>query len=153
MISAKSAEQVKITTNYREGLGLSQRQLSKDLRGRWDATLVAGTDFSTTGTGDIIVYIYIDEVNVKNWTIIEKEYTRIFDIPSVDTNTVVVASAVGLVFASGVIGLLFTSISAGFTVFMVGGILLSLVNTSFLYLSLVGILFFGLKLMRRFISE
>lgn len=153
IILHKTADQVKINTAYRDGLGLEQKELVDDDYGRYYFTLTSGTDFDSSAIGDITVYIYIDGSLVKTWTITEKEITRIFDIPSLDDDVEVVVGAIALIFISGAIGLLFTSATAGFTVFMAGSIFMSLLNLNFLWFSAVGIIYFTLKAIKKVFME
>lgn len=154
IIMAKQADQVTINTDYRAGLGLGTRELTNTGRGKYNASLISGTDFSSSASGDIVVYIYVDGVNIKNWTIEEKVPTRIFDISTdIDDETLIVAGTIGLIFISGAIGMIFTSATAGFSAFMIGSILMALVSVNFLYLSIVSLLYFVLKLIKRLISE
>lgn len=148
----KNADQIKVTTDYRENLGLEQKELTSDGYGRYYFGLDAGTDFST-GVGDITVYIYVDGELVKTWIIEEKEITKIFEIPDLDKDIMLVAGAIALLVASAVAGAYFTSVTAGFTVFMVGGIFLSLLNGGFLWLAGIGIIYFLLKAIKKMISE
>lgn len=152
MIMAKGRDQVKINTDYRVSLGLGQRELTDSGRGKYNSTLISGTDFSAV-SGDIVVYVYIDGVNAHNWTIVEKEPTNIFDLPTLDTDVVAVVGGIALVFVSGAIGMIFTSATAGFTSFMVGSIFLGLINPAFLWLSLVSLIYFVIKLVSRVMKE
>ena len=153
IIMNKQASKISINTNYRADNGLSARQVASISRGRYNGTLLSGTDYVDTTNDSIVVYIYVDDVNTANWTIDYSAPTRVFDLPSVDTETLGVLGAIGLVFVSGAIGMLFSSASAGFTAFMFGSILLSLVSIQFLYLTLIAMLYFVLKLVRRVINE
>lgn len=153
IILHKTADQVKYTTAYRESLGLEQVELTDDGYGRYYFTMTSGTEFSSSASGDITVYIYIDGTLTKTWTIEEKVITRIFDIPSLDDDIEVVAGAIALIFISGAIGMLFTSATAGFTTFMVGSIFMSLLNAGFLWLSAIGIIYFLLRTIRKVFME
>jgi hypothetical protein len=148
VITAKSADQVKLQTTYMA----SARELTQPKgNGVYNATLVSGTDFnSVNGSGSISINIIIDGYSIKNWTIEEKVANRFFDLPSdFSEDTLVTIGSIALIVVSSIAGMVLTSVTAGFTVFMVGSILLLLVSTSFFWLAVIGLMYFVLKAIRR----
>jgi len=113
-------------------------------------TLESGIDFSATGTDDITLMMYYDTINTENITIEFFEKSDLFDFStsSITEDYMTLIWGIVLIILSSLVGFWLASPTAGVTVFIFGGIVLALVDSSFIWLGIVNaflLVLYGIK--------
>ena len=154
MIYAPSKTSVKYTTQYRIDNSKSNLTATKGTLDDYPFTLIAGRDYSLTGSDDITIYFYIDnEILTRTITYDPTNKTKTFSDWSFANGITGVILFLALIFLSAWMGRTFKYADAGFGTFMVGTVLLSFITTQFLYLSLLTSIYFGGKIIYKIIGD
>lgn len=152
-LSAPNRDIILLNTNYRNYRGLGNKTLIKDNWNRYKIELSNGTDYLVNNQNDIYVEIWVDGILKFNRTIDYKTYDVNIENNNYDTNTFVVAVGIIIIFVSGTFGFLFKNSSVGFGVFMIGTLVASMITINFLWLSLIGVMYFALKGIGKILKE
>lgn len=155
VITAPNRDLVEVTTTYRTSQGLGREVLTESTLDRYSFTLESNTDYSFTTTDDITLQVYLDNSLWKTITISydTNDKNSLFNFSSLTSTIFNPILFIALIMACVSIGLIFKNHNAGFITFMIGSALISIITTQFLYLSLICALYFGLKQVRKVISE
>ena len=150
MIHAPNRDIVKINTKYRKNMGLGNKTCNEVGMDRFNFTLISGTDYNASGTGNISLEIWEDNNYWRNYTIhydatVSYDVIPIADLDALDETTKDIFLGIGLIAISAITGLLVGGGSAGFHTFMIGGIIISIISANFLYLALISVIYYLLK--------
>lgn len=159
-IVAKSYSTIGIQTTYRDSQGLGIKDVTNLLHfnGRHTFTLVSGTDFSPLTTDDIQLMVYLDNVLWTNQTIkyvAPSEQNNIFP-QNTDLNTKVatIIEFFGLIIMIIIMNLLFKESRAGLHTFMIGSIVLAIINpTYYIWLGVIAGFYYMGRLINLIIGE
>lgn len=122
----------------------------------YSLNLTSGTHYSNSVGENITLYIYADNVLVYHNNITYREQDDVLDLnlAGVDDNLLNIMVFIVIIFISGGIGFVTQNDTAGFSVLMVSGLLAGIiVAPGFLIMGLIGVLYIGLNIVRRVISE
>lgn len=149
---------IEINTDYRVSQGLNSRGYDSTSFRVDTFTLGSGTDFDSVGSDNITLYIYDDGTLEYEITIvylgIENEFLSLSILSGLDENTINIVLVIFLIIISTALGLAINNDSAGTNTYMVGGILLSAISSSFYYLSIVCALYYVIRAVtQKVISE
>lgn len=154
-ITAIDKDLVKITTDYRRGQALSYKTLTCDELGRCTILLEAGIDFATTGTDDIYMDVYLDNVLWRTIRIVYDAETRneIFAWDTLEARYAKPILGIFILLATIITGLIFKNTEAGITGFFISSLIAGIISTTYLWLTIIVGLYFVVKIMKRIISE
>lgn len=158
-IYAPSRDKVEYYTTYYNTTGGKKLEADCNDIDLCEFTLESGDHFSQTGNANITLLIYIngalhDTINIAYDSV---NYTQIIpktDIDDLDTNTTKIILGILLITLACVSGIIWKEQpKAPLHTFFMGSIIVGILNTSFLYLSFVAILYYVLKSVKKIISE
>lgn len=142
IIYAKDKNSVKITTDYAISQGRGLVTLEADSLERYAFVLESGTDFSATGTDDIIVYIYINDELYATKTIESQIRTEIIEFwDDIDSTYLNIGLFIALLTISLLCSIAFKSSTAGFSVFALGSIGAGAISSGFYWIGGIMIIF------------
>lgn len=148
---------IKYQTSYSLDIGNSQQEVLRTgiFGNQYYFTLQPGIDFSTSGTDDIVIIMEYDGINRHNITIEYFEKQSLFDFADVTISDdyIVIIGVMALIAISGAIGYWINSTTAGVTTFLFGGIILALIDSSFIWLGIINALWFILTMIKKVFKE
>lgn len=158
-IYAPNKDSVKFTTNYMITNSLGNNTLTGDSMDRYAINLTPNSHFSSTGTDNIIVHFWTDGIYYKNYTITYdtttyQNITTTSDLEDLDTTTKDILLFIGLILISTVAGLIFRKNgTAGFTVFMIGSMFITIFSMNFAWLTLIAVMWAILRIIHKVTAE
>lgn len=150
---------VQISTNYR----IAQLPTASEYRslsatstlGQYQFTLISGTDFQSTGTGDITLHIKLDTIYTSNRTIAydSATYTDLFSTSGLTNAYLVPLLVIFLALFTAGATVAFKNMDASIGVFAFGAILIGFVSSTFLWVAIPIMMIFIMRMLYRVVSE
>ena len=136
--------------------GLSAITMTEGLYDEYPFMLTAGQHYSTTAQGNIVLYIYDQEVVMDTITLLHDNATK-YDVIEVPTNVtgeeLNIILIIAVILIAGGIGFAIKTSTAGFTSYMVGLILVGFISTELLWLTAISLIYYGLKYVYKMIEQ
>lgn len=153
LVMSKGMTTVSYTTAYR----ISQGESTSDVTTLCNAydecpiTLVSGIDYNPIGNSNITLMLYTDGENWRNVTIVYKDQEEVTDAFKIE-NTIEqkwlnIALFIMILTLSVGASLLIRNPNAGLYTFIATGALASIISSSFLWLGLIAVLYFIIKVL------
>lgn len=155
---APGRNRVDIQTQYMLNNNVSRQLVVEDKLDRYNFILIPGQHFSSTSNDNITLCVYLDNVLWKNVTIVYDtiSFTDIFEDSehsSIPDNIFIPIAVIGLLIACMAIGIIIKNKNAGTITFILGSILLGIINTAFIWVALIGVLYIIVKVIYKVTSE
>ena len=156
-ITAKGRTKVEIQTDYRDTLEKNRIDISetKNNHDIFSFSLEQGEDFSTDTQSDIILTIWLDNELWRTQTIVfdASTKTRLFSFSGISSTILnPILLILLLVFSAGA-GKVFQNENSGFHMFMIGGVIISFISLSFLWLSIINMFYYLFRTIHKVISQ